>query len=157
MGFPTPLNFPKVELKLYKQSGSVYVWDVFRQKRLLLTPEEWVRQHVLHYLINYKSVPKSLIVSEFSIEVNKLKRRCDGVVFNKEGKPILIIECKAPEVKLNEAVFYQIAQYNFKLKVQWLIVTNGVQTIVANVNQQTGEIAYLEEIPDYEEINFSIQ
>lgn len=145
----TPLNFPKTALKLSKKGEEIYVWDVFRKKKLLLTPEEWVRQHILHFLIEHKEVPLPLIAAEYPIEVNKMVRRCDGVIFNREGKPIAIVECKAPQIKLNEAVLHQIAQYNFKLRVQWLILTNGLDTIVAFVDQKTGAIQYFEEIPGF--------
>ncbi len=148
----TPLNYPKTQLKLTKMGGEIYVWCVFRKKKLLLTPEEWVRQHVLHFLVEQKSVPQSLIAAEYGIEVNKMVRRCDGIIFNRNGAPLVLIECKAPEVKLSEAVFHQIAQYNFKLQVQWLVMTNGLQTIVAKVNKDTGGILYSEEIPSYEEM-----
>lgn len=146
----TPLNYPKTSLRLSKKGSDIYVWDIFRKKQLLLTPEEWVRQHVLHYLHNEKSVPLALIASEYAIEVNQLQRRCDGVVFNSAGAPIAIIECKASHVKLTEKVFFQIAQYNYKLQVQWLIMTNGLETIIARVNQTTGEIQYIKEIPDFQ-------
>ncbi|RFC54794.1 type I restriction enzyme HsdR N-terminal domain-containing protein [Brumimicrobium aurantiacum] len=146
----TPLNFPKTVLKLTKKGGDVFVWDEFRKRKLLLTPEEWVRQHVLHYLNEYCQVPLPLIASEYAIEVNGMLRRCDGVVFDRQGKAVAIVECKAPKVKLNEAVLHQIAQYNFKLKVSWLILTNGLNTIVAHVNQSTGEILYRSEIPSFE-------
>lgn len=149
----TPLNFPKTALKLSRKGEEIYVWDVFRKKKLLLTPEEWVRQHVLHFLINEKEVPQPLIAAEYPIEVNKMVRRCDGVVFNREGKPIAIIECKAPKIKLTEAVLHQIAQYNYKLRVNWLILTNGLQTIVAFVDQSSGAIQYFEEIPEFNQMN----
>ncbi|HZH86923.1 MAG TPA: type I restriction enzyme HsdR N-terminal domain-containing protein [Brumimicrobium sp.] len=148
----TPLNFPKTPLKLSKKGEDVYVWDIFRKKKLLLTPEEWVRQHVLHFLIQHKAVPEPLIAAEYAIEVNKMTRRCDGVVFNREGKAIAIIECKAPKVNLTEGVLHQIAQYNHKLRVNWLILSNGLQTIVAFVDQTTGAIQYFEEIPSYQEM-----
>ncbi|PWH86596.1 type I restriction enzyme HsdR N-terminal domain-containing protein [Brumimicrobium oceani] len=148
----TPLNFPKTALKLSKKGEEIYVWDVFRKKKLLLTPEEWVRQHILHFLVEHKEVPLPLIAAEYPIEVNKMVRRCDGVIFNREGKAIAIIECKAPKIKLNEAVLHQIAQYNFKLRVQWLILTNGLQTITAFVDQKSGAIQYFEEIPSYQEM-----
>ena len=149
----TPLNFPKTSLKLSKKGEEIYVWDVFRKKKLLLTPEEWVRQHILHFLVEHKEVPLPLIAAEYPIEVNKMVRRCDGVIFNREGKAIAIIECKAPKIKLNEAVLHQIAQYNFKLRVEWLILTNGLQTIVAYVNQKSGAIQYFEEIPGFTQMN----
>lgn len=148
----TPLIFPKTSLKLSEKGGEIYVWDIFRKKKLLLTPEEWVRQHVLHFVINYKEVPPTLIAAEYPIEVNKMVRRCDGVIFDREGKPIAIIECKSPKIKLTEAVLHQIAQYNFKLRVNWLILTNGLETIVAFVNQSTGSIQYFEEIPSYQKM-----
>ena len=148
----TPLNFPKTPLKLSSKGKEIYVWDIFRKKKLLLTPEEWVRQHVLHFLIQHKAVPEPLIAAEYAIEVNQMTRRCDGVVFNREGKAIAIIECKAPKIKLTEAVLHQIAQYNFKLRVNWLILSNGLQTIVAFVNQTTGAIEYFKEIPSYQEM-----
>lgn len=148
----TPLNLPKASLKLTKSKGEVFVWDVFRKKKLLLTPEEWVRQHFLHFLVNEKQFPIGLIASEYNIEVNKLQRRCDGVIFNRNSKPIAIIECKAPEVNLSENTFYQIAQYNFKLQVDWLILTNGLNTIVAKLNHIQNGIDYFQEVPRFEEM-----
>lgn len=146
------LNFPTIDIKLTKQGNSLYVWDVFRGKQLLLTPEEWVRQHVLHFLVNQKNTPQSLIASEYSIKVNSLIRRCDGVVFGKQGEPIAIIECKAPHVKITEDVFYQIAQYNFKLKVRWLIISNGISTIIAYVNYIENSLDFKEDIPAYDRL-----
>jgi hypothetical protein len=149
----TPLNFPKIDIKLTKKNDGLYVWDIFRNKRLLVTPEEWVRQHVLHFLVSHKSVPKSLIASEFSINVNKLSRRCDGVVFSREGNPLAIIECKAPSVKLTAKVFHQVAQYNFNLKVNWLILTNGLTTVVAFINLEDKSMDFIDEIPYYEQLS----
>ncbi len=148
-----PLNFPKANLKLTRKGEVIYVWDIFRKRKLILTPEEWVRQHVLHYLIDHKSIPASLIASEYGIEVNKLIRRCDGVVFNRSGKPLMIIECKAPEIKINEQTLHQIAQYNFTLKVNWLVLTNGIDTVVAFVNVENKSIDYIQEIPSYKDLN----
>lgn len=153
----TPLNLPKATLKLIRKkkgdaSGTVFVFDVFRRKELLLTPEEWVRQHFLHYLVNYKQVPMGLIASEYGIKVNQLSRRCDGVVFSKEGNPLAIIECKAPEVNLSEDTLYQIAQYNFKLRVNWLFLTNGIQTIVCFVDNEKKKLIYSEDVPNYRDL-----
>ncbi len=148
-----PLNFPKANLKLTRKGEVIYVWDIFRKRKLIVTPEEWVRQHVLHYLIDHKSIPASLIASEYGIEVNKLTRRCDGVVFDRSGKPIMIIECKAPEIKINEQTLHQIAQYNFSLKVNWLVLTNGIDTVVAFVNADNKSIDYIREIPSYEDLH----
>tara|TARA_R100000951_G_C2614921_1_gene172448 strand:- start:65 stop:523 length:459 start_codon:yes stop_codon:yes gene_type:complete len=148
----TPLNLPKASLQFTKSDGKVFVWDVFRKKKLQVTPEEWVRQHFLHFLVNEKQIPLGLIASEYNIEVNKLKRRCDGVIFNRNSKPIAIVECKAPEIKLSEQTFYQIAQYNFKLQVDWLILTNGLETIVAKINNETNKLDYYEEVPIFDQL-----
>lgn len=147
-----PLNFPPAPLNLTRRDGKVMVWDVFRKRKIQLTPEEWVRQHVLHYLVALKAVPQSLIASEYGISVNDMVRRCDGVVFKRDGSPAMIVECKAPSVKLTENVFHQIAQYNFKLKVQWLMMTNGVDTITAYINYEENKIDYVDEIPDFSKI-----
>lgn len=146
----TPLNLPKASLQLTKADGKVFVWDIFRKKKLQLTPEEWVRQHFLHFLVNEKQVPIGLLASEYNIEVNKLKRRCDGVIFNRNSQPVAIIECKAPEIKLSEQTFYQIAQYNFKLQVDWLILTNGLETIVARINHDKQNLDYFEDVPSFD-------
>lgn len=148
----TPLNYPKANLNLTRKDEVIYVWDEFRKKKLKLTPEEWVRQHVLHYLVDHKNIPLTLIAAEYGIEVNQLSRRCDGVVFDRSGKPIMIIECKAPEVKISEFTLHQIAQYNFTLKVQWLVLTNGIDTVVAFINSESKSIDYVREIPSYDEL-----
>ena len=132
----TPLNLPKANLKLSRKGESVYVWDVFRKKKLLLTPEEWVRQHFFHFLVNERNVPQGLISSEYGLVVNQLQRRCDGVIFGRDGKALAIIECKAPEVSITKKTFYQIAQYNFKLNVKWLFMTNGLKTVPCFVDTE---------------------
>lgn len=146
--FPN-LNLPLAQLKIKRKNEGVFVWDIFRRKEVVLTPEEWVRQQFFHYLINCKNVPQGLLASEYSIDVNSMKRRCDGVLFSQEMKPVAIIECKAADVKLTEETMFQIAQYNFTLKVQWLILTNGIQTITCFLNLKERKLSYLEEVPDY--------
>lgn len=148
----TPLNLPKANLKLTRRNDTLYVFDIFRKKELILTPEEWVRQHFLHFLVTEKKTPLGLISSEHALTINGLKRRCDAVVFNKMGKPILIVECKAPSIKLSEKTLHQIAQYNFKLKVNWLVLTNGIQTITCHINHSNKQINYSEEVPFFEEM-----
>lgn len=145
----TPLNLPQVKLKLTQKGEKLFVWDDFRMKQVVLTPEEWVRQHFLHFLINDKGVPKGLIAVEQGIQVNAMTRRCDAVICNREGSPIAIVECKAPEIPLTEKTLQQIAQYNFKLRVNYLILTNGLQTITAFVNAEKKTIEYLEEVPSF--------
>lgn len=148
----TPLNFPKANLKLSRKDGVIYVWDIFRRKKLQLTPEEWVRQHILHYLIDHKNFPVNLLAAEYGIRVNQMTRRCDGVVFDRQGKPVMIIECKAPEVKINEQTLHQIAQYNFTLKVNWLVLSNGLETVTAFINSETKSVEYLKEIPFFDDL-----
>lgn len=142
------LSFPQAELKLSRKEGQVYVWCIIRKKSLVLTPEEWVRQHLIHFLIQEKQIPIGLIAAEMAIEINQLSRRCDVVVFGKDGKPKLIVECKAPEINLTEKTFNQIAQYNAALNVDLLMVTNGLQHIVCQIDRENSQLNYLEELPE---------
>jgi hypothetical protein len=147
------LNLPKANLKLTKNEDKYLVWDMWRQRNLVVTPEEWVRQHLLHYLVDQLDYPKGLIVPEQGIQVNGLVRRCDAVIYDKEGKPLIIIECKAPDVHLSEETFYQIAQYNFKFRVNYLILSNGLMHVVARLNTDQQTIEYLSGFPFYPEIS----
>ena len=142
------LSFPQAELKLTRKEGQVFVWCIIRKKSLVLTPEEWVRQHLIHFLIQEKQIPIGLIAAEMAIEINQLSRRCDVVVFGKDGKPRLIVECKAPEINLTEKTFNQIAQYNAALNVDLLMVTNGLQHIVCQIDRENTQLNYLEELPE---------
>ena len=149
--FPA-LDLPKAPLKLVRKDEQVFVWCIIRKKNLVLTPEEWVRQHIIHFLITSKNYPQGLISAEMGIKVNGLSRRCDVVVYGKDGKPRLIIECKAPEITLTENVFHQVAQYNFKLNVDFLLMTNGLNHIVCQIDRIQNSINYLEEIPNWDVI-----
>ena len=142
------LSFPQAELKLTRKEGQVFVWCIIRKKSLVLTPEEWVRQHLIHFLIQEKQIPIGLIAAEMAIEINQLSRRCDVVVFGTDGKPRLIVECKAPEINLTEKTFNQIAQYNAALNVNLLMVTNGLQHIVCQIDRENTQLNYLEELPE---------
>lgn len=141
-----PLNLPVAELKLTRRSDEIYVWCMIRKKELKLTPEEWVRQHIIHYLVHHKSFPQGLISSELSIQVNDLQRRCDLVVHDRKGFPCMVVECKAPEVSLDQKVFAQIAQYNFKLGVEYLLISNGMDHVIMRIDKGTGEIEYLNDL-----------
>lgn len=138
-----PLNLPKATLKLAKKDQSVFVWCVIRKKNLVLTPEEWVRQHVIHYLISFVGIAPERIASEMAITVNGLTRRCDIVVVDRTGKPKLIVECKATAIPVNEKVLFQIAQYNRELQVDYLMLTNGNDHFLAKINQETGVLEQL--------------
>ena len=148
-----PLNLPKAPLKLSRKDDTVYVLCEIRNKKLKLTPEEWVRQHVIHFLITHKNVPKGVIASEQTIQVNGLTRRCDLVVYNILGKPILLVECKAADVTLNEKVLHQIAQYNFNLNVDYLLLTNGIEQFNCFINRSKNTIDYLDNLPNWNEIS----
>ncbi|MFN5416065.1 MAG: type I restriction enzyme HsdR N-terminal domain-containing protein [Flavobacteriia bacterium] len=132
-------------LKLSKKDNSVYVWCEIRKKNLVLTPEEWVRQHLIHYLVYHKKFPKGLIASEIEIKANKQKRRCDLVVFDSELKPRILIECKAPEINLNLKVVQQIIHYNNQLQVPVIAISNGLQHEIISINYETNEFVKLDD------------
>ena len=126
-----------------------HIFDVVRKKYLLLTPEEWVRQNFIHYLNKEKKYPLGLMGIEKMVKYNSLKSRADIVLYNTDGNPNIIIECKAPEVKITQDTFYQIAKYNSKLKVQYLIVTNGMKHYCCSMDYDTNAVTFLEEITVY--------
>ncbi len=145
MNYPE-LNLPKANLRLKDD----LIWCVLRKKYIKNTPEEWVRQHFIHYLITQLDYPIGLMASEKMVKYNGMSKRCDIVSFSNELKTVLIVECKAPKIKLTEDVFYQIAKYNFTLKAPLLILTNGLQHIVAHIDIENNEVKYLEKLPNFE-------
>lgn len=145
----TPLNLPKAKLKLRKKGEVVYVWCVIRKKDLVLTPEEWVRQHIIHYLINHKQYPEGLIASEYPLEYNGRSKRADVVVFNRDGQPNMIVECKAPEVKISKGTLNQAAQYNFELGVDTIFLTNGLNHVICQLDRESEKLIYLQDLPDF--------
>jgi len=122
-----PLNLPPYPFKISNQNGTLFLFDEIRKKEVVLTPEEWVRQHFVQFLIKEKSYPRSLIKLEGGLKLNGNAKRSDIVVFNNKGEKILMVECKAPSVKITQQVFDQIARYNITHKVPLLAVTNGLQ------------------------------
>lgn len=143
------LNLPPFDIKVTNTKGRLMVFDRLRKKHVALTPEEWVRQHFINYLITEKEYPQSLIANEMEVILNGQRKRCDSVVFNKEGNPIVIVEYKAPEVNITQKVFDQIARYNIVLRVQYLIVSNGLDHYCCKVDYNQQQIEYLETIPNY--------
>ena len=143
------LNLPKVALKTKSVEGTIQVFDVIRKKYFVLTPEEWVRQHFIHYLNNEKNYPMGLMGVEKMVKYNALKTRADIVLYTTEGKAKMIVECKAPNVKITQDTFNQIAKYNSQLKVKYLVVTNGMKHYCCKMEYNTNEIKFLEEIPTY--------
>ena len=126
-----------------------HIFDVVRKKYLLLTPEEWVRQNFIHYLNKEKKYPLGLMGVEQMVKYNSLKTRADIVIYNLEGKPNVIVECKAPEVKITQDTFNQIAKYNSQLKVKYLIVTNGMKHFCCQMDYENNKITFLEDVPAY--------
>lgn len=146
------LNLPMAPLKLTKSGDAIYVHCLVRKKKMLLTPEEWVRQHAIYFLIAYKEVPEGMIATELGMKINKLKRRSDIVVYGRDKSFLLLIECKAPEVQINDKVLHQAAQYNSHIKAKYIWLTNGLDHHLYQINHQTGEIKRLEELAKYKEL-----
>ncbi|MCX6251856.1 MAG: type I restriction enzyme HsdR N-terminal domain-containing protein [Bacteroidetes bacterium] len=146
------LNLPAAALKLRSNDGKTEAWDIIRKRYIILTPEEWVRQHYVHFLINDRKVPASLIAIEVSLKYNRMSKRCDILVYDRQGKPLIIVECKAPEVKITQDVFQQIAMYNMSLKVPYLVVTNGINQYTCSIDHKKKKYTFLEELPEYQEL-----
>ena len=143
------LNLPNVVLKTKLVKETTQVFDAVRKKYLVLTPEEWVRQHFVHYLNQEKNYPLGLMGVEKMVKYNEQSTRADIVLYTNEGKPNMIVECKAPKVKITQDVFNQIAKYNFKLRVDLLVVTNGMQHFCCSMDYENNKITFLEEIPHF--------
>jgi len=143
------LSLPIYKLKMKSEEEKTYIFDVVRKKYLLLTPEEWVRQNFIHYLNKEKKYPLGLMGVEQMVKYNSLKTRADIVMYNTEGKANIIVECKAPNVKITQDTFNQIAKYNSQLKVKYLLVTNGMNHYCCKMNYEKNEIVFLEEVPNY--------
>jgi len=143
------LNLPKAELSIKSKENKQFIFDIIRKKYMVLTPEEWVRQHVVHYLLNQKKYPKSIIAVEKQLTVNKMKKRFDVLVYNTTGTPEIIVECKAPKVKITQDTFDQIARYNLKLNANYLMVTNGLQHYFCMMDAENEKYVFLEELPEY--------
>lgn len=145
-------NLPPYEPRLSKTETRIDIWDFLRNKWVCLTPEEEVRQHFLHYLVQNKNYPKGLLAVEYSLKVNHLQKRADIVLFNTFGHPVLIVECKAPTIKITQKTFDQIARYNLSLKVDYLIVTNGLEHFCCQLDFVHQQYIFLQEIPDYSQL-----
>lgn len=142
------LNLPPFDYKVKDLNGKPHIYDIIRRKYIMLTPEEWVRQHVIHLLINHYHYPKSLFAVETGLYYNKMAKRQDIMVLNTGGTPHLLIECKSPDVKISQATFAQIARYNFTLQPRFLAISNGLDHYCFAV--QNGEIEYLPDFPAFE-------
>ena len=143
------LNFPTYSFRFKNSENKVSIFDEIRKKFIVLTPEEWVRQHVIHYLLQDRNYPKSYINVEKLIKVNGLSKRYDGIVFKPNGDIFLLIECKAPEVPISQDTFDQIARYNLELKAQYLMVTNGLNHYFCQMDFENEKYVFLKELPDF--------
>lgn len=146
------LNLPTYEIKIAQRGNKQLIFDFLRRKYVALTPEEWVRQHFVHYLIEHKGYPAGLIGNEVELNVGEKKLRCDTILYNKVAQPQMIIEYKAPQIKLQQKTFDQISAYNLLLKVDYLIVSNGMQHICCRMDYENQKYCFLEDIPNHQEL-----
>lgn len=143
------LNFPSSSFKLEEKNGKLFIFDNSRKRYVILTPEEWVRQNCLHYFRDVKHFPISNMAVEKTIRINGQNLRYDIVAYSKKAKPVLLVECKAPTVKISQSTFDQIAVYNLELKVPYLFITNGVEHFCCEVDFENKRYNFLPELPDY--------
>ncbi|HVW12560.1 MAG TPA: type I restriction enzyme HsdR N-terminal domain-containing protein [Mucilaginibacter sp.] len=147
-----PLRLPPYPFKITDHDGKLTLFDEIRKKHIVLTPEEWVRQHFVQFLINQKGYPRSLIRLEGGLKLHGMQRRTDIVVFNSAGERILIVECKSPDVGITQKVFDQVARYNMVHKVSILAVSNGLDHYYCTIDFAGGKYQFIEDLPAYREI-----
>lgn len=143
------LNLPEYQFNIKKEEEKYYIFDSQRKRFVRLTPEEWVRQNFVRFLIEGKKYPPALLAVEHELNINGMKKRCDAVLFNRSGNPQLIIELKAPNIGISQAVFDQVAVYNSKLKVDYFMISNGLEHYCCKVNLETQRYEFLQQLPDY--------
>jgi hypothetical protein len=143
-----PLDFPSYSFRFKNSENKVSIFDPIRKKFIILTPEEWVRQHVVEFLIQEKNYPKSYINVEKILKINDLKKRYDVVVFNPDGSIFLLVECKAPEIKISQTTFDQIARYNMVLKANYLMVTNGLNHYFCKMDFIENKYTFMQNLPE---------
>ncbi|MCC7303534.1 MAG: type I restriction enzyme HsdR N-terminal domain-containing protein [Bacteroidia bacterium] len=144
------LNLPAFEHRITKTAGALVIFDPIRKKNVALTPEEWVRQNIIRYLTDIKGYPGSRLAVEKQILLNGMQRRCDIVYYNRSGTPEMIVECKAPEIRITQAAFDQTARYNMTLKVPLLVITNGIEHFCCRISWESAGFEFLKEIPECE-------
>ncbi|MFK8289602.1 type I restriction enzyme HsdR N-terminal domain-containing protein [Capnocytophaga canimorsus] len=148
------LNFYPYQFRFKNSENKTLIFDEIRKKFVVLQPEEWVRQHVVQFLIQEKSFPKSLINVEKELVINGLKKRYDIVVYKNTGEILLVVECKAPDILINQKVFDQVFRYNLSLQASVLMVTNGLQHYYAMIDYNSNKLLFMESLPDYKSFNF---
>ena len=142
------LNFPSYNFRFKNSENKVSIFDDIRKKFIILTPEEWVRQNTIQFLLQEKNYPKSYLNIEKLIKINDITKRYDIVVFQPDGTIFLLIECKAPEIKITQETFDQIARYNLALKAAYLMVTNGLNHYFCQMDLQKKQYIFLKELPE---------
>lgn len=150
------LNFPHFEFRIRETENRKEIFDPVRRKYVALTPEEWVRQHLILYLINVKKVPAALIGVEKRLLLNKMSKRFDLVVFSRSAQPILLAECKSPNVEVTEKVFDQAARYNLGLNVSYFLITNGLKHYSCRIDYEKTQYVFIGEIPPFDEMSVSV-
>ena len=143
------LNLPRYSFRIKSKENKLYIFDRNRKKEVLLTDEEWVRQHFVEYLVTDKNYPRSRVAVEKKCQVGQMTKRTDIVVFDREGKADIIVECKAPGIRINQDTFDQIARYNLQLKANYLIVTNGLEHFFCQMDHEAQEYKFLKDIPSF--------
>ncbi|MBD8490373.1 type I restriction enzyme HsdR N-terminal domain-containing protein [Echinicola sp. CAU 1574] len=144
-----PLNLPTTDFKITTENGKLSIFDALRKKFLVLTPEEWVRQHLIYYLVEYKKYPKSLFALERGLRYNRLSKRFDILVLDREGSPFLLVECKAPEVKLDQKVVEQVCVYNKTINARFMAISNGVQHVCLEYVEHTKSYRQIQTFPQF--------
>ena len=142
------LNLPVSELRIKKLNGKTVVFDRLRKQYVRLTPEEFVRQQFVSFLIDHKGYPSGLMANEIEIILGNVRKRCDTVLYDNYLLPLMIIEYKSPSIKIDQNTFDQIARYNLELQAPWLVVSNGVQHFCCHLEKQ--EYVFIDAIPDYD-------
>jgi len=143
------LNFPSFEFRIERISGKLMIFDILRKKMVVLTPEEWVRQHVLRYMIEIRKYPRAMIKVETGLRYNTMLKRSDILVYDQEGNPFLVIECKSPDSKLDDKVLHQVAAYSHSLAVRYIGISNGLKHYFWSVDQEGRETFPLNDFPEY--------
>ena len=146
------LNLPPYPIKIQEKGEKRQIFDFLRRKWVALTPEEWVRQHFTHFLVEHKNYPQALLANEVELRIGEKRLRCDTLLYNKELRPRMIIEYKAPTIQIQQKTFDQISVYNLLLKVDYLVVSNGLRHYCCKIDYERQSYQFLEDIPNYETI-----
>ncbi len=143
------LNLPTFDCKIKQVEGKRYIFDSLRRKYVRLSPEEWVRQHIVNLLLTHYAYPKALIRTEGGLTLNQTQKRTDVVVFDRQGLPFLVVECKAPHIPLTQSVFDQIARYNHVHKAPYLVISNGLMHYCCSIDHTTADVQFLDDFPAF--------